>query len=159
MNKKITYTALLLVMIIIASVTWKYTHPPQYSEDGFSIILTKDGSKVLSDTDIQSYNASGHELILTNESADRMKNMRELLIGDFAIIIDGEEDLHGVFVPPIISRSYPSSEVVIVYPSFESDFKTMKIQMGYPWNQPSGYDPRQSSKIIQHFESIGKLIR
>jgi hypothetical protein len=158
-NKKITSTALFLVIVIVASVTWKYTHPPRYSEDGFNIILTKDSSKVLSGADIRSYNASSHELTLTDECADRMKNMREPLIGDFVIIVDGEEDLHGVFVPPIISRSYPSSEVVIVYPSFESDFKTMKIQMGYPWDQPTGYDPRQSSKIIQYFETIGKLIR
>lgn len=159
MNKKITYTALFLIIVIIASVTWKYMHPSQYSEDGFSIILTEDNSEVLSDADIQSYNASSHELTLTDECADRMKNMRKPLKGDFVIIVDGEEDLRGVFVPPVVSRSYPSSDVVIVYPSLESYYKAMKIQMGYPWDQPSGYDPRHSSKMIQYFDAIGKLIR
>ena len=80
-------------------------------------------------------------------------------MGDFVIIIDGEEDLHGVFVPPIVSRSYPSTIVVIVYPSFMSDYKTMKIQMGYPWDQPTDHDSRQNSKIIQHFEKTCKLTR
>jgi len=156
---KVTPVVIFLAVVIIGSVAWRYTHPPQYAEEGFSVILTEDGSKVLSDADIQSYNASSHMLILTNECADRLKNMGKLLIGDFVIIVDGDEDLRGVFVPPIISRSYPSTEVVILYPSFESEYKAMKIQMGYPWDQPTGYDPRQSSKMIQHFENIGKLIR
>ena len=156
---KVTPIAILLVTVIIVSVACNYMHSPRYNEEGFSIILTKDESRLLSDSDIQRYNATSHELTLTNECADRMKKMREPLMGDFVIIIDGEEDLHGVFVPPIVSRSYPSTIVVIVYPSFMSDYKTMKIQMGYPWDQPTDHDSRQNSKIIQHFEKTCKLTR
>ena len=156
---KVTPIAILLVTVIIVSVACNYMHSPRYNEEGFSIILTKDESKLLSDSDIQLYNATSHKLTLTDECADRMKKMREPLMGDFVIIIDGEEDLRGVFVPPIVSRSYPSTIVVIVYPSFMSDYKTMKIQMGYPWDQPTDHDPRQNSKIIQHFEKTGKLTR
>jgi hypothetical protein len=156
---KITPIAILLVTVIIVSVAWNYMHSPRYTEEGFSIILTKDESRLLSDSDIQLYDAASHELTLTDECADRMKKMREPLMGGFVIIVDGEEDLRGVFVPPMVSRSYPSTIVVIVYPSFMSDYKTMKIQMGYPWDQPTDHDPRQNSKIIQHFEKTGKLTR
>lgn len=158
MNRS-TPIALLLITVIIVSVAWRYTHPPQYYEEGFTIILTKDGSKALSDADIQGYNAVSHELTLTEECADRMKRMRETLMGDFVIIVDGEEDLRGIFVPPVVSRSYPSTEVVILYPSFDSDFRTMKIQMGYPWDQPTEVDPRRNSKMIQHFDKTGRLTR
>jgi len=47
--------------------------------------------------------------------------MREPIMGDFVIVVDGEEDLRGVFVPPVVSRSYPSTVVVIQYPSLDSD--------------------------------------
>ena len=158
MNRS-TPIAILLITVIIASVAWRYMHPPGISEEGFSIILTKDGSKPLSDADIQQYNATSHELTLTDECADRMKTMREPLTGNFVIIVDGEEDLRGVFVPPVVSRSYPSTEAVILYPSVDSDYRIMKIQMGYPWDQPTEVDPRRNSKMIQHFDKTGRLTR
>ena len=158
MNKS-TPILILLATVIIVSVVWNYVYPPRYFEGGFGIILTKDGSKLLSDADIQCYDSVSHELTLTDECANRMKKMREPLIGDFIIIIDGKEDLRGIFVPPIVSRSHPSTEVVIVYPSFMSDYKIMKIQMGYPWDQPTDHDPRQYSKMMQYFDITGRLTR
>jgi hypothetical protein len=154
-----TPVALLLVTVIIMALAWRYTHPLQYNEEGFSIILTKDSSQVLSDADIQRYNATSYELILTEECAERLRSLREPLMGAFVIIVDGEEDLRGVFVPPVVSRSYPSTEVVILYPSMDSDYRIMKIQMGYPWDQPEEVDPRRSSKMIQHFDMSVRLIR
>ena len=98
MNKSTPIT-ILLATVIIVSVAWYYLHKPRYSEEGFSIILTKDSSKLLSDADIHHYNAVSHELTLTDECADRMKKMREPLIGDFVIIVDGEEDLRARALP------------------------------------------------------------
>jgi hypothetical protein len=157
--KKSTSILILLATVIIVSIARRYVYPPKYSDAGFNIILTKDSSKLLSDTDIQSYNTSSHKLTLTEECVDRMKKMKEPLTGDFIITINGEEDLHGIFVPPMVSRSYPSTEVVIIYPSFLSDYKTMKIQMGYPRDQPTDNDPRHDSKMIQYFDLTGKLTR
>jgi hypothetical protein len=156
---KVTPIAILLATVIIGSVAWNITHPPSDPAKGFSITLTEDGSRLLSDADIQSYNATSHELTLTDGCADRMKKMREPLMGGFVIIVGGEEDLRGVFVSPMVSRSYPSSQVVIVYPSFESDYKIMVIQMGYPWDEPADHDPRQNSKMIAHFDETGRLTR
>lgn len=131
--------------------------PPQHNSAGLSIILSKDDTKILSDNDIGSYNISSHELTLTEKCADRLKKMKEPLTGDFIIIIDGEEVLCGIFVPPVVSRSYPSTEVVIVYPSFQSDYQTMKIQMGYPWDEPKEYDPRNDNMMMYYFDQLGKL--
>ena len=151
--------AIFLATVIIVAVAWRYTHPPLQSEEGFSVILTSDGTRLLSDADVQRYDAVSHELTLTDECADRLRKMRGPVMGDFVILVDGEEDLRGVLVPPVVSRSYPSTVVVILYPSLDSDYGVMKIQMGYPWDQPSGYDPRQSSKMIEYFESTGRLAR
>ena len=157
--KKITSILILLAIVIIASVTRNCIFPPRHSDTGFNIILTMDSSMLLSDTDIQGYNISSHTLTLTDECVDRMKKMKEPLTGDFIITVYGEEDLHGIFVPPVVSRSYPSTEVVIIYPSIHSDYKAMKIQMGYPWDQPTDNDPRRDLKMIQYFDSSGKLTR
>ena len=57
--------------------------------------------------------------------------------------------MRGLFVPPITSRSYPSSQVVIMYPTFEMNYRVMKIQMGYPWDQPVSLDPRDNPRIAE----------
>jgi hypothetical protein len=155
--KKSTSIIILLTTVIIISILRIYVFPPQNSAARFSIILTKDDTKILSGDDIDSYNMSSHELILTEECADRLRKMKEPLTGDFIITIDGEEVLRGIFVPPVVSRSYPSTEVVIVYPSFQSDYQTMKIQMGYPWDEPTEYDPRNNNMMMQYFDLLGKL--
>lgn len=157
MNKN-KFLIILIVIAISISVIWNYRELFQYSVHGFSVVLTDEGSMLLSDMDIESYNATSHELTLTDKCANRLK-MGESLIGDFKIIIEGKEDITGIFVPPFVSRSYPSTIVVIVYPPFDSDYKTMKIQMGYPWDQPTGIDPKQTSKMVQYFNETSKLIQ
>ncbi len=81
------------------------------------------------------------------------------LSGNFTIRVNGEVELRGIFVPPITSRSYPPSQVVIMYPTFELNYRVMKIQMGYPWDQPIAPDPRDNPMITQYFEESGKLIQ
>ncbi len=84
------------------------------------------------------------------------------LHGNFTIVVNGEVELRGIFVPPITSRSFPSSQVVIMYPTYELNslnYRVMKIQMGYPWDQPVALDPRDNPRIAEYFEGSGKLIR
>ena len=159
MDKRTSIAVVLGVIIPLCAVWLSATYQQQSPENGFSIILTKTHLNLVTDADVRYYNVTSHELTLTKECADAMKAMREPLMGDFVILIDGQEDLHGIFVPPITSRSYPSTEVVITYPNFESNYEIMKIQMGYPWNQPISQDPRESSRIAQHFEETGRIIR
>jgi hypothetical protein len=84
--------------------------------------------------------------------------MKAYLEGPFTIFLSGEEVLSGVFVPPIMSRSYPSSQVVITHPTFDSNYRVMKIQMGYPWDEPVSPDPRDDPRITQYFKATGRLI-
>ena len=125
---------------------------------GFAIITPQDGSIVVKDGDIVSYNAISHELILTGECVERIRGMKGYLEGSFAITVDGEEVLSGIFVPPIISRSYPSSQVVIIYPTFDSNYSVMRMQMGYPWDGLVSQDPRDDPRIAQYFEATGRLV-
>jgi hypothetical protein len=127
---------------------------PEYNA-GFSIILTRDASTVLADADIVSYSASTHELKLTSECEVRIEEGK-YLEGPFSMIINGEVAFTGSFVPPFVSRSYPSSEVVIMCPSFDMDYGVMKIQLGYPWTEP-GTPPLDDEKIVAYFALTGRL--
>ena len=149
------------IMVVLAALSFWFVmmNQSQFTSGDFGIYLTKDSLKVVSGSDIQYYNASSHELTLTSECAERLKAMGWQLSGDFTMIVNGEVALRGVFVPPIVSRSYPSSQVVMLYPALRSiNYRVMKIQMGYPWDQPSGPDPRENSMIIDYFRGSGKLI-
>jgi len=126
---------------------------------GFGVVLTHDYTVVVTDADVEYYNITSHELTLTSECAERLKGMKGYLEGNFTIVVNGEEELSGIFVPPIISRSYPSSQVVIVYPAFDMSYGVMRIQMGYPWGEPVGQDPRDNPKIAQYFKGTGRLAR
>jgi hypothetical protein len=125
----------------------------------FGIVSSRDSTIVVKDRDIAGYNLTSHELILTVEGAERIRKVQGFLGGPFTIMIGGEEILDGLFVPPIISRSYPSSQVVITYPSFDSNYGVMKIQMGYPWDETVSNDPRNDPRIAQYFEATGRLTR
>jgi hypothetical protein len=133
-------------------------HSP-FAVGGFGIVSTGDNTIVVQDGDITGYNVASHELLLTAEGAERIKEAKGYLAGPFTIIVGGENVLGGIFVPPIISRSYPSSQVVITYPTFDSNYGVMKIQMGYPWDEPINPDPRDDPRIAQYFEATGRLIR
>jgi hypothetical protein len=149
-----------LVVLATLSMWFVMVNQSRFTSGEFGIYLTEDSLKVVSDSDIRYYNASSHELTLTSECAERLKAMGWQLSGDFTMVVDGEVALSGVFVPPIVSRSYPSSQVVMLYPTFESiNYRVMRMQMGYPWDQPSGPDPRENPRIIDYFEGSGKLIR
>jgi hypothetical protein len=154
-------TSLATLLIIAAALSlWLIMYQQSQIPTGeFGIYLTRDNIKVVSDSDIQYYNATSHEFTLTSECAERLKTTRGYLEGNFTIVVHGAVELRGRFVPPVISRSYPSSQVVIIYPTIESSYKTMKIQMGYPWDQPTGLDPRENPRITQYFEGTGKLVR
>ena len=157
-----TFTATILGIVTALSL-WLimiYQSPTHTGE--FAIILTLDNTKVVSDSDIRYYNVTSHEFTLTSECAESLKPMGWRLAGNFTIVVNGEVELRGIFVPPITSRSYPSSQVVIMYPTFELNslnYRIMKIQMGYPWDQPVAPDPRDNPRIAEYFKRSGRLIR
>ena len=155
-------SSLATILVVVAAFSFWFVmmNQSQSTSGDFGIYLTKGSSKVVADSDIQYYNASSHELTLTSECAERLKAMGWQLVGNFTMVVNGEVALSGVFVPPIVSRSYPSSQVVMLYPALRSiNYRIMKIQMGYPWDQPSAQDLRENPRIIDYFERSSKLIR
>jgi hypothetical protein len=149
-----------LIALAALSMWFVMVYQSRLTSGEFGIYLTKDSLEVVSGSDIRYYNASSHELTLTSECAERLKAMGWQLSGDFTMIVNGKVALSGVFVPPIVSRSYPSSQVVMLYPTLGAiNYRVMKIQMGYPWDQPSGPDPRENPRMIDYFKRSGKLIR
>ncbi len=154
-------TSLVTVLGVMAGLSlWLimlYNAPINIGE--FDIILNKGDVKVVSGSDILSYNVTSHALTLTGSCAERLKAMKMSLAGEFSLVVNGKVELSGILVPPIVSRSYPSSQVVIVYPTFESSYTTMKFQMGYPWDRPGTIDPRENPVVTQFFENADKLIR
>jgi hypothetical protein len=130
-----------------------------FNVGGFGIVSARNGVIVVNDGDIASYNTTDHEFMLTSEGAERIMKTKGYLEGPFIIIVGGEDIFNGLFVPPIISRSYPSNQIVITYPSFDSNYNMMKIQMGYPWDEPISPDPRDDPRIAKYFEITGRLLR
>jgi hypothetical protein len=154
-KKVVPVVGLLLGLVII--LVWRY-QSQQSVDNEFSIVLTESNEVLLTDDDILHYNSTSYTLILSTKAVNRLKNRDQPIFGDFTIIIKGESDLQGVFVPSIVSRTYPSTTIVIVYPSIESEYSLMRLQMGYPWDQPSDHDPRKGTKMTQYFKENGKIV-
>jgi hypothetical protein len=157
-------TSIVTILGIVAALSfWLILiyQSPTYTGE-FAIILNQDNNKVVSDSDIRYYNVTSHEFTLTSECAERLKTMGWHLAGNFTIMVNGDVELRGIFVPSITSRSYPSSQIVIMYPAFDLNslnYKIMKIQMGYPWDQPGAPDPRDNLRLAEYFERADKLSR
>ena len=157
-----TSIAIILGIAAALSLSLIMIHESPTQTGEFAITLTLNNTKVVSDSDIRYYNVTSHEFTLTSECAERLKAMGWRLAGNFTILVNGEVELRGIFVPPITSRSYPTSQVVMMYPTFglnSMNFMVMKIQMGYPWDQPVGLDPRENPRIADYFERSGRLVR
>jgi hypothetical protein len=127
------------------------TYQPRIQTGGFTITLTLNNTNIVTEADIIHHNVTSHEFTLTDGCAQRLKPMGWRLSGNFMMAMNGEVVLRGIFVPPIVSRSYPSSQVVITYPTFELNFMVMKVQTGYPWDQPVASDPRDNPMIADYF--------
>jgi hypothetical protein len=131
----------------------------QVSREGFGIYLLENDTLIISDVDMLSYNKTNHGIDLTDECAKRLEEVKTPIFGRFVIRINAEEIYYGTFVPSFVSRSYPSSEPVIMTPPLSGSYDFVKIQMGYPFNQPPDVDPRNNSKIFDYFQKAGKLIQ
>ena len=137
-----------------AALLWFAITSQAPSLGGFSIIA-HDGSVVVSDTDVVSYSPSRHEILLTSGRADALR-AGKYLEGPFTVVVNGVAVMEGTFVPPVISRSYPSDEVVITYPGFDMEYGAMKIQMGYPWAAPGTSDV-DDAELIRYFASTERI--
>jgi len=151
--------ATLLGIMAALSLWLIIVNQSQFFSGEFGIYLAKNNTKVVSDSDIQHFNASSHEFTLASECAERLKTMGWRLAGDFTIVVKWGSGVKWSICASDNIHSYPSSQVVIMYPNFEMNYMVMKIQMGYPWDQPVAPDPRDNPRIVEYFERSGRLIQ
>jgi hypothetical protein len=149
----------LVFAIAIFGVWFALESQRQVAGKGFGIYLLENDTLIISDADILSYNKTSHEIDLTDECVKRLEEAKTPIFGRFVIRINAEDIYYGTFVPPFVSRSYPDSEPVIMTPPLSGSYDFVKIQMGYPFDQPQDVDPRNNTKVFDYFQKVGKLIQ
>jgi hypothetical protein len=120
----------------------------------FDEIALQD-SPVLSSDDIISYDADSHVIELEPSVAERWDGLE--LPGTLFVAVVGKEPIYtGAFMAAYFSRTYDG--VVILWPPMEGSPNTIKIQLGYPWEDFfTGEDPRADSRIMESLRQAGKL--
>ncbi len=110
---------------------------------------------VLSMDDIIAYDAETHVIELEPTVAERWDGLE--LTGRFFVVMVGKELIYaGAFMAAYFSRTYDG--VVILWPSMEGSPNTIKIQLGYPWEDFfTGEDPRADPRIMEALHQAGKL--
>ena len=149
------YVVLMAICVALAGWLLMLYSPFQMNEE-FGVYLEDDDELVISDGDVVYYNGSSHEVRLTEAGARKIEElgMRVPLNGTrFVMKIKGEDIYDGWFWSPI--SSLPCSGIVIETLVRNN---TIRIETGYPSSYFQGEDPRSNPKILDHFQSIGKLV-
>ena len=155
MSRLRIFVASIAICVALAGWWWMLYSPFQMNEE-FGIYLVDHNELVISDGDIIFYNGSSHEIRLTEEGAQKIEelSMRVPLNGTrFVMKIKGEDIYDGWFWSPI--SSLPCSGIVIETLVRNN---TIRIETGYPSSYFQGEDPRSNPKILDYFQSTGKLV-
>ena len=147
MNRPRKYLVIVIICIAFVSCCWLLYGQPK-KRNGFGIYLLENNSLIISDGNIIFYNKTSHEIRLTKEGIEKIEETQATLYGRFVVKIDENEIYQGTFVPPYVSRSFPSSEIVII-PIVQN--ANLKIQMGYPRQEISDEDPRKNAEIFEYY--------
>ena len=159
MNKKfgLIFVVLVGLATIIAGFTLIYQQSVFQTLQGkFGIYLLKNNELVISDEDIVWYDRNIYEIKLTDEGFKKIQELKVSVYGEpFIIKINDEEIYNGSFWTPISSVSYHGIAIVTFVNTTNS---TIKLEKGYPSSDFfEGVDPRNDSRILDHFQKIGKL--
>jgi len=142
--------------------------------EGFAIYLTRDNvppsqmemlshveraqEPVISTDDIVSYDASTHEMTLTQEAFVRIAELEVPTSGkSFLVCVDGSPVYWGAFWVLYSSQSFDG--VTIWKPLGVQDSTIVAIELGYPsFSFYQGEDPRNNPLLLASLEQAGKLI-
>ncbi len=112
---------------------------------------------VISAGDIISYSRETHEMKLTENALEKLRNLQVPVSGKaFAVCINHYPVYWGAFWTPFSSVSFDG--VIILQPLSHEDSGVIKIELGYP--SPdfySGEDPRNEAELMKSLEEAGKL--
>ncbi len=114
---------------------------------------------ILSGDDIITYSRERHEIELTAEAYERIRQLFTLPAKvrgiPFVVCVGPDRIYAGAFWTPVSSISFDG--VVICQP-FERDERVIRIGLGYPCPEAfTGQDPRSDERILQSMEAAGKL--
>lgn len=142
--------------------------------DGFAIYLTRDNvppsqmemlshveladEPIISMDDIVSYDASTHEMTLTEDAVKRIEALQVPTSGtSFLVCVDKAPVYWGAFWVLYSSQSFDG--VTIWLPLILDEAPVVPIRTGYPGPREDGAaDPRNDPRVLQTFETAGKLI-
>lgn len=109
---------------------------------------------IVSSADILSYLKDSHEMMLTEEGAQRVEHVETTTLGRPFVVCVGEERVYsGAFWPMWSSASYDG--IVIEVPLMNR--QTVQLRRGYPSaDQFRGPDPRSDPRILRALRQSGK---
>jgi hypothetical protein len=155
--KKIIKIALIILVIgvVVAAGAIYLAGQLEGSAESFGIYLLENNELVLSDEEIVWYDKVSYEIKLTDEGANKIEALEVPVTGSpFVIKIDGEEIYDGSFWVSFSSLSYSG----IVIDTLKVQNNTISIDLGYPSSGFfEGADHRNDSRILDHFQKLGKL--
>ncbi len=163
-----------IVMALVSCVTLVLSGCAKPKHEGFAIYLTKADipptemqvlsqvklaeEPIITVADIITYNAQTHELKLTENAFERIRQLEVPVRGrSFVVCVDKKPVYWGAFWKPISSISFDG--VTIWKPLSGQGAKVITLELGYP--SPTFYggkDPRNDPKVIQSLGQAGKLI-
>ena len=164
-----TGVALLAVCLPLASGC----SAPTASGEGFAIYLTRNDippsqmemlshvevadEPIIAMDDVLSYDASTHEMTLTEDAIQRIEALQVPTSGkSFVVCVDGAPLYWGAFWVLHSSQSFDG--VTIWLPLILDEAPVVQIRRGYPWTVADVLnDPRNNAQVFAALEQAGKL--
>ena len=174
MKKLYLFISVLLVAHIVLSVLLFSGSCASSSKEGFAIYLTRDDvpparMEMLSHVDLENrpiigagdiitYDASTHEIKLTDSAYERISKLKVPVGGkSFLVCVDKAPIYWGSFWVGFSSLSFDG--VTIWKPFDVQGSKVIALTLGYPSEDfYSGQDPRDNPAVMESLEKTGKLI-
>jgi hypothetical protein len=143
--------------------------------EGFAIYLTKDNirpsqmpilshvdlaeSPIISEGDIISYDKNTHEVEISADAFERIKQTDKNYLGEsFVVCVDKQPIYWGAFWSGLSSQSFEGVTIIRPLQSLHDNQFVITIGLGYPsWIFFQGVDPRSNPVILKSLEQAGKL--
>ncbi len=148
---------ILIVAVLVFAGGFYLTNQMRASSERFGVYLQNSNEPVISDDEIVWYNKSSHEIKLTEEGVKKIQALKveDVTYGDpFVLKIGDQEIYNGSFWTPISSIPYHGIAIVNLVNTPDN---TIKLDMGYPSGSLQDADPRNDTRIFDHFQKLGKL--
>ena len=170
MKKNSVLILIMLMMLVLLSGCSKRKEPA-FAVFLLSSEMTAEEARVmplddlpLGDTalltmeDVVSYQPDRYEMVLTDEAAERIRQMAIPLDGlPFVMVAQGERVYAGAFWTPISSLSYSGIAAMFW---LEEDAVILRFDLSYPASPEllEGVDLRNDERILKAFSKAEKLI-